>query len=315
MEKIAPCRVIADSGAFSAKQNTETYQFGNAVTTKALVAWTKKWEHLLCWVACIDVASAEQTKINWDRMCQSGLQAVSTLHVGDHPSTMDWYAERGVDFLGLGGMAGSYISDNAKMRWMIDCFKYARENHPDMRFHGWGITHAKFLRLPFFSVDSSGWGSSYRYGRISLRNPLTGETLPCVLDGKSIYDAKNKKLRELLIEHYGVSPSEIAKAGPANRVLLVKLSALSASVQEQEWRKTFRKQPIYPPSWGRLKGWTLGDGPNQHLALSGCGAGIRERKAFAEFDYGPHMHLVDGFPPHLRVVAELNGAEHPEELV
>jgi hypothetical protein len=298
LDKLSYCRIVADSGAFSARQATQSYRDGSAVTSKRLAAWTKKWEDRLCWVAAIDVESAEQTKRNWLKMLDEGIPAVSTLHLGDPPELMDWYVNQGVDFLGLGGTAGSSANNTTKLRWLIKCFKYARENHPQMRFHGWGMTGADFLRLPFYSVDSSGWGSSYRYGRIQLRHPADGKMISVPLDGKGIY---TKQISEMLIDYYGVTPSEIAKAGPHNRLLLVRLSALAASVQEQQWRKTFRRHPISAPQWGRLKGWTLNEGPNQHLALSGCGAGLRERVVFDEL-HGPHMHLVDGHAPHLQVV-------------
>lgn len=284
LDRYESCRIVADSGAFSARQNSQNYQDGSPVTTKRLVAWTKKWQHRLCWAACLDVANPEQTKINWQRMCDLGVPGIPTLHVGDNPAIMDWYAERGVDFLGLGGMAGVSLPDSAKMRWMVQIFKYARDNHPEMRFHGWGITHAKFLRLPFWSVDSSGWGSSYRYARLMLRDPINGDQVGVKLDGKgSVY---SRKVAQMLVENYGVTPSDINRAGPHNRILLVRLSALSASAQEQHWRRTFRRQLITPPKWGRLPGWNFFDGNGKE-------------------ECGPHMHLVDGHPPHLQIVADL----------
>jgi hypothetical protein len=296
IEKFSSCNIVADSGAFSART------LGKTISTTQLVAWVNKWEHLLSWVAALDVPSIEQTKRNWQRMCDLGIPGVSTIHAGDPPETMDWYAEQGVDFLGLGGVAGQPWPPSATFRWLVSVFKYARDNHPQMRFHGWGMTHRDWMRLPFFSVDSSGWGQAYRYGRIMLRDPVTGESIGVDLDGgKGVY---KPRVAQLLKDYYGVLPSEIAKSGPKNRVLLVRLSALSASVQEEQWRKTFRNKPVTPPQWGRLKGWSLGDGPVQHLAMSGCGAGIRERKVFEEF-YGPHLHLVDGFSPHMKLVADL----------
>jgi hypothetical protein len=305
IDRLAPCRIIADSGAYSAKQ------LGVIVTTRQLAAWTKIWNHRLCWVASLDIAGdTALTRTNWLRMVdQHQIPAVSTLHYGEPLTELDWYAGKGVDFVGLGGMAGGVNSPQNLLRWLVSVFKYARDNHPDMRFHGWGITHEKLLRLPFFSVDSSGWGSSYRYGRIALRDPRNGKQLGVELNGKNIYS--NRAVCELLTDHYGVTPSEIAKAGPDNRILLVKLAALSASVQEQQMRKLHRANPVSPPKWGHLGGWDMEPGPNNLLTLGGCGAGIRDEKALRELHGldGPHMHLVDGYPPHMQTVAKLARGE------
>ena len=176
LDKLAGTRIIADSGAYSVKKNTKNYQIGPDVTTKALIAWTKRWEHRLCWMAALDVANVLQTRANWQRMVDAGIPAVSSMHVGDNPGDMDWYAEQGVDFLGLGGMAGSAVPHDAVFRWLVSVFKYAQDNHPEMRFHGWGMTKNHLLRLPFYSVDSSGWGSAYLarnrgfFGCVSQRN-------------------------------------------------------------------------------------------------------------------------------------------------
>lgn len=302
LDKLAPCRIIADSGAYSAKQ------LGVTITTRMLAAWTQIWRHRLCWVASLDVAGeVPTTQRNWLHMVEGyGIPALSTLHVGDHPSEMDWYVEKGVDFLALGGMAGSRTPPAVQFRWLVSIFKYARVNHPQLRFHGWGVTRQAWLRLPFFSVDSSSWGSSYRYGKIMLRDPRDGTEIPVPLQGRG--DTYNKRVAELLIDCYGVTPSEIADAGPHNRLLVVKLSALSAAVQEQEFRRMHRKHPVTPPSYGHLEGWDLPNGPNHHLTLGGCGAGIRDRQVFSEL-HGPHLHLVDGHPQHIEAVAKLARGE------
>lgn len=304
LDKLSGCRIIADSGAYSAKM------LGITVTTKKLAAWTKIWQHRLSWVASLDVAGdTETTRRNWLQMVEGyGIPAVSTLHNGGDPAEMDWYAERGVDFLGLGGIAGDNSPPDVHFRWLVSVFKYAAANHPQMRFHGWGITKMSLMRLPFFSVDSSGWGSSYRYGIISLRDPRDGSRVAVKIDGSG--DTYKPKIAELLIDCYGVTPSEIHDAGPHNRLLLVKLSALSASVQEQSMRALHRKNPVTPPAWGHLPGWDMPTGPNQHLALGGCGAGIRDRKVFSEMN-GPHLHLVDGHPKHIMTVAEMARGHSP----
>jgi hypothetical protein len=318
LDRFVGLRVIGDSGAFSALHQ------GAEITTAQLSAWAKKWSHRLCWVAALDViGDADATRRNWHEMVElHGVPGVPTIHFGSDPALMDYYAERGVDFIGLGGMVGRAAPK--QMRWLVQVFKYAREHHPAMRFHGWGLTHAKALQLPFFSVDSSGWGGGYRYGRLTLRDPNSATVHSLDLNGRETY---SPAVARLLRDHYGVNPSEVATSGPHNRLRMVRLSALSASVQEQQFRKLHRRNPISAPCWGRLAAPHPVSGPHYHLAGTGqcrlttteggphlhladtSGGLIPVAALAAEQDAlaGPHIHLAEGSSEHLQVVSTMNG--------
>ncbi|QGH75250.1 queuine tRNA-ribosyltransferase [Mycobacterium phage Quesadilla] len=292
LDRLQHLRVIGDSGAFSAKNA------GATITTAELARWAKQWSHRLAWVAALDViGDAEQTRRNWHEMTEvHGVPGVPTIHFGCDPALMDYYAERGVDFIGLGGLVGRPIS--AQMRWLVKAFIHARKLWPEMRFHGWGVTNPQALQLPFFSVDSSGWTSGVRYGRVTLRDPASGKVYPVILDGRATYEPE---VARLLAKHYGVAPSEVAKSGPHNRLLMVRLSALSASVLEQHFRRMHRLAPITAPSWGQLAPPPSADpAPHMHLSMTG--------RSGEEYDVaaltGPHLHLA---------TMQINNA-HPEQL-
>lgn len=294
LNKFAGLRVIGDSGAFSAKHQ------GAEITTTDLAAWANRWRHRLCWVAALDViGDPEGTRRNWHEMVDlHGVPGVPTVHFGGDPALLDYYGERGVDFVGLGGLVGRPAP--AQMRWLVSMFRYARDAWPDMKFHGWGITHANALQLPFFSVDSSGWGGGYRYGRLSLRDPHSDKSYALDLDGRTTYAPA---VARLLRDHYGVNPSEVSTSGPHNRLLMVKLSALSASVQEQQFRRLHRRAPVAAPTWGQFD---TAQGPHQHLALNNKG---QEYEVDAVTNLaGPHIHLAEGSSEHLQIVAQMNGA-------
>lgn len=296
LSRFASCRVIGDSGAFSAAK------LGAEITTAELASWAAKWRNVLTWVAALDViGDPEGTRRNWHDMVDSyGVQGVPTIHYGCDPALMDYYAERGVDFVGLGGMVGKPIPK--QLRWLVACFRYARANHPQMRFHGWGVTAEKLLQLPFYSVDSSGWSATYRYGRLALRDPNTGKTVAVALDGKGTYSPEVVAL----LGHYGVTPSQIAKSGPHNRRLLVKLSALSASVAEQQFRKLHRRNPVPAPQWGINR--RPPDGPHTHLAL---GVHNPEREFLAD----PAGYRVDEPGPHQHLALNAKGQEYENDAV
>lgn len=290
LDKLAGMRIIGDSGAFSAKSQ------GAEVTLPELAAWGKRWQHRLCWLASLDViGDAAGSRRNWHQLVDvHGLQAVPTIHFGGDPSLMDYYAERGVDFIGLGGMVGKPTA--SQLRWLVSCFRYARDNHPQVRFHGWGVSHLKIMRLPFFSVDSSGWSGSYRYGRMTLRDPTRpGHSVSVRMDGRGTY---TPEIATLLREHYGVSPSQVSTSGPHNRKLVVQLSALSASVAEQEFRR-IHKGGVTAPCWGQLLPARCG--PAYHLAI---GDTTKEPDSLVGLA-GPHLHLAEGYSEHLELVGDM----------
>lgn len=325
LNKFAGLRVIGDSGAFSAKHR------GAEITTAALAAWGQKWRHRLCWLAALDVIGDQAaTRYNWHDMVDGhGMPGVPTVHFGSEPSALDYFGKRDVDFVGLGGLVGRPAS--AQMRWLVSMFRYARDAWPDMRFHGWGITRSDALKLPFFSVDSSGWSGSYRYGQLALRDPKSKTVHAVDLDGTQTYAPA---IARLLRDEYGVNPSQVSTSGPHNRLLMVRLSALSASVQEQQMRYLHRRSRISAPTWGQLDTpeptvpgpnyhlagqcrdlTTTEGGPHLHLAMErassyekGEAAGVVGLLA-EQADAGPHIHLAEGYPEHLQVAASMQGEQ------
>ena len=97
---------IADSGAFSAASQ------GAIITVDGLAEWAKEWSHRFKWVASLDVIGDEhKSRSNWRRMTEHHqLETVPTIHYGQHPSTIDYYADAGADLIGLGGMVGTHTS-------------------------------------------------------------------------------------------------------------------------------------------------------------------------------------------------------------
>lgn len=123
-------RLIGDSGAFSARSQ------GAAIDLDAYAAWVTRWRDHLCWAASLDVIGDPiGSHRNWLRLRDDHqLAAIPTLHAGSDMSWMDAYASQGVDFIGLGGMAGPSGAGRA-YRWAVHAFRYARDNWPAVRFH------------------------------------------------------------------------------------------------------------------------------------------------------------------------------------
>lgn len=282
LDKLASLRIIGDSGAFSAKSQ------GATISTADLARWAKQWRHRLAWVAALDViGDPEATRRNWHDMVEGhGVPGVPTVHFGESPTELDYYANRGVDFVGLGGMVGKHTTK--QMRWLVTMFRYARDHHPTMRFHGWGVTADSVLRLPFYSVDSSGWTAAVRYGRLNLRDPATPKDYTVSLDGRDIY---RPEVARLLRRAYGVSMKDASTSSGANRDVITRLAALSTSVQEARFRRLHG--PIAAPVWGQLSGDT-GSAPHLHMATARIPNADPIIIEDLNREDGPHLHLADG---------------------
>lgn len=253
LDQLSNFRVIGDSGAYSARSR------GAEITTRQLVAWHHQWWSRIDWMASLDViGDPAATRKNWFDMYAEGIEPVPTIHYGDDPALMDPYVRKiGVDFIGLGGMVG--VGRRSQMEWLTAVFTYARR-YPNVRFHGWGVAHRAALLLPFYSVDSTGWGNGYRYGHIALRDPHSTAQYRFRLDGAH---AHMPAIAHLLRSDYGVDPADVDTSGSHNRSAIVRLAALSASVLEQRMRANVG--PVTPPTWG-VRDQTL-PGPHLHLSL------------------------------------------------
>ena len=255
LDQLPHLTIIGDSGAFSANSQ------GATITTKDLANWATTWRHKLKWVASLDViGNPVRTYSNWRDMVDGyGVKAIPTIHYGTNPAELDKYARRGVDLVGLGGLVR--VPTKAQMRWLIQVFKYAREHHPDMQFHGWGCTSTPHFRLPFYSVDSSSWTSGVRYGQARLIHPKTGDKIEYRLNGK---DAFKPEIAQLLNDYYGVSPRDASYSNSSNRETMVRIHSLAESAREQLWQN--KHGPVKVPKWGVN---VAHNDRSLHLALGG----------------------------------------------
>ena len=270
-------RLIGDSGAFSA------YAQGETIRLADYAAWCRQWRDRLSWVAALDVIGDPHTTwSNWAAFREKhGINSVPTLHAGGDVKWLDAYAAEGVDYMGLGGLVGGAVRG---FPWMVHVMRYARDHHPGMRFHAWGVTTRKVLdALPVYSADSSGiMGQSYRFGRLRVFDPASGRDLMIHLNGRDPY-----KHTTLLRRVYGVTPGQVARSTPANRALLIQMAAASTQ-RYAAWLQA--RHHVTPPAWG-IREATPGTRP--HLTAADEAADGRDLNALA----GPRVHLTgDGNP-------------------
>lgn len=245
-------RLIGDSGAFSA------HSLGATITLDEYAAWCQATMDATTWHAGLDViGDAAGTWDNWVNLRTLGVESVPTIHYGTDPTVLDRYADEGIDFLGLGGMVPLKSEPQRLLRWCLQVMRYARDNHPTMRFHGWGVTHPDLLmNLPWWSVDSSGFGASYRFGRMSLWDPAANKIVGVNLNGRDAH-----KAGRLIREHYQTTPDAIEHSTAENRGLVIRVSCRSLQFMEDYMRK---RHQVTPPTHGIRNPPALG--PSLHYA-------------------------------------------------
>lgn len=271
-------RLIGDSGAFSAAN------LGTPVDIDEFGEWASRWRDSLAWVASLDViGDAAASWKNYRHLRQRhDLDVVPTIHYGSDPALLDGYAADGVDMVGLGGMVGRKNQPKHLLRWCLSVFRYARDKHPKMRFHGWGVTHSLLLEsLPWYSVDSSGFGRAYRFGHASIYNPDTNTTQPFAVDGRDAY-----RLATTLRKHYGALPQDVAVSTPGTRAAHIRLAARSYQLLEARLRTKFR---VSAPTYGQ--NFAVAD----FCVFNVMGTDHATPRALV----GPNVHAVDAVRKHL----------------
>ena len=283
--------VFADSGAFSAASQ------GAHIDIADYAAWVKRWAHLLTVHSNLDViGDAAATDRNQKTLEDMGLDPLPVFHTGSDMAHLDALLDR-YQYIALGGMVPYMRFPKRIMPWLIKCFKLAQGRAV---FHGFGATSWTVVKsFPWYSVDSSSWGSGFRYGQVPVFNTARGkfETL-------SLGNVKEWQGHARLVTQLGFDWRDFADRKRNDRAKICAISALSYMMAEQWLRQ--RHGEIYIP--GRLPS---APGVRAHLADANPtrfgeavqGAGVRLHLAdtsngvnYSDADRGLKLHLADSRP-------------------
>lgn len=153
--------LFADSGAFSAAST------GVEITVAEYADWLDRWAGRFVIVCTLDVIGDwATTAANTAALEEHGHPVMPVFHAGEPWDVLRSYAER-YPLVGLGGLV-PYATEPRKLRrFLVTCFRETRNT--EARFHALGLTNWRILAdLPFYSVDSSSWRASLRYGQVNL---------------------------------------------------------------------------------------------------------------------------------------------------
>lgn len=98
------------------------------------------------------------------RLEEAGLNPVPVIH-SLYTGEIEYYIDKGYKMLALGS---SYATRLDALKFVFD--KFTR--YPDVKIHIFGTTnYNNLIEVPAYSVDSSSWGTSGKYGEMVYWNP------------------------------------------------------------------------------------------------------------------------------------------------
>ncbi len=174
--------VFLDSGAFSAFTKNVT------IDIQEYIKFIKEHRESITVYSNLDViGDAEASLRNQEIMEDAGLSPIPCFHRGEDWKYLEHYVEE-YNYIALGGVAqgkdkGQLIS------WFNECWDIIcdqPDRMPRTKVHGFAVTALDHMfRYPWFSVDSTSWVLTGRFGSIFV---------PSFRDGKYIYDKDTWKI-------------------------------------------------------------------------------------------------------------------------
>jgi hypothetical protein len=170
-EKSNP-KLFLDSGAYSA------YTQGKEIDLFEYIDFIKEHQSVLDVYANLDViGDAEATLANQRTMEQAGLHPLPVYHLHDPMDYLHYYIDR-YDYVAIGGMARGATSE-ARTLFLNKCFNLicdTPDRLPKVKIHGFGMTSLPLmLRYPWYSVDSTSWVLTGRFGGVHVPYKKNGE--------------------------------------------------------------------------------------------------------------------------------------------
>lgn len=167
--------LMLDSGAFSAfTKNVE-------INIYDYIKFIKKNEKYITHYINLDViGDPVKTYENQKIMEGERLKPIPAFHVMfESKEWLKKYIDEGYDYIGLGGMAGTKFTKKDFINKLNPLFEFIicdKLGMPKVKIHGFGMTSLDLmLRYPWYSVDSTSWVMTSRYGAVLIPITIKGE--------------------------------------------------------------------------------------------------------------------------------------------
>jgi hypothetical protein len=192
LKKGANMDFFLDSGAFSA------YTKGVEIDIKEYCDFIKEHQDIITHYAVLDViGSAEGTLKNQQFMEEQGLHPVPCYHYGEDTKYLEHYVAN-YDYVAIGGMVP--VSTKDLLPWLDRIFaKHIcnDDGYPRCKTHGFGLTTISLMvRYPWYSVDSTSWVMTGRFGAIFVPRRKQGKWSWLDVPLKINVSSQSPKLKE-----------------------------------------------------------------------------------------------------------------------
>ncbi len=232
--------VFADSGGYSA------FTQGVDINWRDYATWLKQWQGLISTYATLDVIGDHAaTMANQRRLEDAGLAPIPAFHVGSAYDDLAALTEE-YRYIALGGLVPYMRTPNRVMPHLVKCFRLAEGRAV---FHGFGVTTWKVLKaLPWYSVDSSSWGSGFRFGQVPVFDSGRGRFHVLAIGDPNAWAQHGALVRSL-----GFDPQDFADRSRYDRAKVCALSALSY-MQAERWLRQLHGEIRIPGDEGAPAG-------------------------------------------------------------
>jgi hypothetical protein len=164
-------KFFLDSGGFSA------FTKGAVIDVYDYCDFIKRYNHVITHYSVLDdMLCAEKTLENQRIMEEQGLNPIPCFHYNEDPKYLEYYIEN-YDYISLGGMVPVTTKD--LIPWLDNIFRNYicdKDGYPKVKVHGFGLTAFNLMfRYPWYSVDSSSWLQTARFGGILVPKKAGGE--------------------------------------------------------------------------------------------------------------------------------------------
>lgn len=243
--------LFLDSGAFS------MFTQGVAVDLDAYARFIKDHQDIIHIASNLDAIGAGGEKTTYDRQKQlekMGVKIQPVFHARDKDEWLKRYLDEGYDYIFLGGMVPE--STGYLKEW-LDRIWHQYLTNPDgtarVKIHGFGLTTLSLIfRYPWYSVDSTSWVMTSRYGAIYLDIPQPDGSFK---DVKIDFSSKSSKRNQIGSWHFDT----LSK--PEQEAILARLEEMEADRPKiPELEKALEKemgfkQGFNPKALGESYGW------------------------------------------------------------
>jgi len=115
---------------------------------------------------------------NYKRMIKENLNPIGVVHPGEEYKWIDQYIEMGCEYIGLGGL-GQFFTKQKYYQWADEAWAKhicKSDGMPKVKVHGFAMTSLDLmLRYPWFSVDSTSWVQTGRFGNVYVPKYKRGQ--------------------------------------------------------------------------------------------------------------------------------------------